>query len=241
MKVTIPKAVVVTAFNTALASTKVSANTLGKRQGKTSWYKNSSHILLPTGVKVPIPIPEYTTKITSTRKLRHYVHDMESTAIQATVAGKRVQVDIRFESGGEEIKTKCVRRRLRKWDECTLEMKRDIHLNNTFLSVSVVPVAYKGSISYADPKVRFKTDVKIASQLCQAFKGICGMIEQMIKTKMTAKLESKVRTTFNRADMKQHVANAVKNAPGVRGYLQGRKVLKVESKGNNFIVTLKDP
>jgi hypothetical protein len=239
MKITIPKAAIVTAFNTALGSMSVLLQTLGKRKG-TSWYNNISHIRLPTGAKWPIPVPEYTYNIGKFRKLKYYLDQMESATIQATAVGNRIRVDVRFESQGEEIKVKCIRRLFRKWGECSLDMERDIHLDNALLSISFVPVAYEGSISYADPKVTFKTDVKIASRLCQAFKGICGAIQKTIKTKLTSKVVSATRATFNSPKMKRQVANKVKTVPGLRSYLGGKKVLKVESKGNNFVVTVED-
>jgi hypothetical protein len=239
MKITIPKAAVVTAFNTALGSMQVLLHTLGKKQG-TSWYDNRSHIRLPTGEKWPIPIPEYTLNIGRYRRHKYYLYQMRSSTIQATVVGNRIRVDVHFESQDEEIKVKCIRRLARKWGECTLDMERDIHLNNAVLSISFVPVAYEGSISYADPKVTFRTDVRIANRLCQAFKGICGAIENMIKTKLTPRVESTARATFNSPKMKRHVANKLKTVPGLRPFLGGKKVLKVESKGNNFIVTVKD-
>ncbi len=40
--------------------------------------------------------------------------------------------------------------------------------------------------------------------------------------------------------MKRHVAKAVKSAPGLRSILADRKVLKVESRGKNFMVTAQD-
>ncbi len=239
MKVTIPKAVVVTAFNTALASMKVVLHNYGKKKG-TSWLNDRSHIRLPTGGKWPFEIPEYTHNIGKFRKLKYYLNQLESATIQATIVGNRIQVDVRFESQGEEIKAKCIRRLFRKWGECTLKMERDIHLNNTLLSISFVPVAYGGSISYASPKVTFKTDVKIANRLCQAFKGICGAIEKTINKKLSSRIVSTARAAFNHPKMKQQVANKLKSAPGLRNYLDGRKVLRVESKGNNFVVTVED-
>lgn len=239
MKITIPKAVVVTAFNSVLASTKVLLHSLGKKKG-TSWHKNISHIRLPTGAKWPIDVPEYAHNIGKLRKLKYYLNQLESATIQATAVGNRIQVDVRFESQGEEVKAKCIRRLFGKWGECSLKMERDIHLNNTLLSVSFVPVAYNGSISYASPKVTFKTDIKIANRLCKAFKGICGAIEKTIKKRLSSKIVSAARAAFNDPKLKKQVANKVKNTPGLRSYLDGRKVLKVESKGNNFVVTVED-
>jgi hypothetical protein len=149
-------------------------------------------------------------------------------------------VDIRFESRGEEIKVKCIRRVLGKWRECSLHMERAIHLNNALLSISFVPVAYKGSITCVDPKVTFKTDLEIDSQLCQAFDGLCGAIEKTLETKLTPKVVSATLAAFNDRRLKKHVANAMMKVPGLRDHLDGRKVLEVESKGSRFVLTVED-
>lgn len=243
MKITIPKAAVVTAFNAALSGFQVRLQTFGPKDG-TSWYQNQSRILLPNGTSVPIRIDEYTFKVTRFRKLRYYVDKMSSSTIQATVDGERIRIDVHFESHGEEIKAKCIRRRFGKWGECTLDMERDVHLNDTILSISLVPVAYKGSIAYSDPRATLRTDVEIANRLCNTFAGICGWIEGKIKKELASEVEKSVLEKLNDDEdedsMKKLVANKVKNAPGLRTYLEDRKVLEVESQGNNFVVTVGD-
>ena len=243
VNISVPKAVVATAFNTALNSTKIHLHNLGPKNG-TSWHKNGSYMLLPTGSKEPLPIPEFTFNVTKWRKLKYYVNDMNTNSIQATVNGSRINADVYFDNQGEEIKAKCIRRRLSKWDECSLDMERDIHLNNAVFSISLTPVAYNGSISYADAKVDFKTDIKIANKLCQAFKGVCGWLEGKIKKEMTQTIESQADTYLNnpKKGMQQTVANMVRNAPGIRSRIDPAwKVTKVASQGNNFIVTVERP
>lgn len=108
--------------------------------------------------------------------------------------------------------------------------------------MSFVPIAYKGSISYDDPKVTFKTDVKIANKLCQAFKGICGWLENKIKKEMTQTIEDEAESRLDEKKMKQIVADRVRNAPGIRNLIDPAwKVTKVTSQGSNFIVTVERP
>ncbi len=166
VRVPIPKSVVSTAFNAALSSTKIHLDNYGSKRG-TTWHKDTSYILFPNGVKKSIPIPEYTFKVTKFRQLKYYIDDMNTSSIKSTINGSRIKTNLYFESQGEEVKAKCIRRRLKKWKECSLKMERDIHLNNSILSMSLKPVAYKGSISYANPVVDFKTDLRISSKLCQ--------------------------------------------------------------------------
>ncbi|MEM7553541.1 MAG: hypothetical protein AAF378_05490 [Cyanobacteria bacterium P01_A01_bin.84] len=237
--VPIPKAVVATGFNAAFNSMKVRVDNYGKKQG-TSWLQNSSYILLPNGVKKSFAIPEYTFNVTKTRKLKYYVDDFNTSSIKATVNGNRIQATAYFESQGEEVKAKCIRRRLKKWGECKLKMERDIHLNNSRISTSLIPVAYKGSISYASPKVDFKTDVRIPNRLCKAFKGICKHIEGRINKELTNTIESNLSSGLSSTAVRSKVASTVRNSLN-KTYLKkykGWKVVKIYSKGNNFVVRL---
>lgn len=237
----VPKAAVATAFNAVLNSTKIHLDNFGPKNG-TSWLKNQSYILLPTGSKKSFPIPDYTFEITPWRKLKYYVNDMNTNSMQVTVNGNRLNADAYFESQGEEIQARCIRRVLGDWGECTLDMERDIHLDNAVLSMSLVPIAYKGSISYSAPKVSFKTDVKIANKLCQAFKGVCGWLENKIKQEMTQTIGSEAKSRLDENGMKQMVADQVRNAPGIRNLIDPKwKVTQVTSQGSHFIVTVERP
>ncbi|KST67418.1 hypothetical protein [Mastigocoleus testarum] len=239
VKIPVPKTLVSTAFNTALGSMQVNVDNFGKKKGRSSWHQDSSYILLPNGVKKSFPIPEYKYNVTKTRQLKYYVDDMKTSSIQATVNGKRIQGTVRFESQGEEIKAKCIRRRLKKWGECSLKMERDIHLNNSILSMSLVPVAYNGSISYANPKVDFKTDLRISSKLCQTFKGLCSRIEGKIKGELTNSIEQQLTSGLNNSAVRAKVASSVKKSLGGRlKQYKNWKITKISSKGNNFILTL---
>jgi hypothetical protein len=237
VKLKIPKYVVATAFNAVFASTKVHVDSFGPKKG-TSWLEENSYVLLPNGKKVAFELGEYKYKINKFRYLKHYVNDMTTHEIQASVAGDRIEVDAYFESQGEELKGKCIRRLAGKWGECTLEMERDVELDDTILSMSFVPVAYEGSISYADPEITFKTDVHINSKLCQAFSGICGSIEGKIRKELTESIEDTAKKALKRAEVRAHVGKALRKVPILRDLIQNWKVLAVESKGQAFVVTV---
>jgi hypothetical protein len=237
----VPKAAVATAFNAALSSTKIHLDSFGSKHG-TSWHKDSSYVQLPNGAKKAFPISEYTFDITKYRKLRYYVDDVNTSSIQVAINGSQIEVTAQFESQGEEIKAKCIRRRLGKWNECSLDMERDIHLNNSILSMSLTPVAYKGSISYANPKVDFKTDLSIPNKLCQAFSGICSKIEGKIKKELTQTIEDRLTDGLNSPEVRAKVAEAVKKAPSISNHIDPKgKITKIVSQGNNFVVTVDLP
>ncbi|MEM7725272.1 MAG: hypothetical protein AAF208_02740 [Cyanobacteria bacterium P01_A01_bin.45] len=238
VEVPIPKAVVSTAFNAALNSTKVRLDNYGKKRG-TTWHKDSSGILLPNGAKKPFSIPEYKFKVTKTRQLKYYVDDMNTSSMQTTINGSRIETTLNFESQGEEVIAKCIRKRFGKWKECSLKMERDIHLNNSRLSMSFIPVAYNGSISYKNPVVDFKTDVRIANKLCRTFKGICKSIEGRVNRELTNNIENKFTTGLNSSTVRAKVANSVKNSLHSRlGRYKNWKIVSIKSRGNKYIVRL---
>lgn len=241
VNIPVPKAAVAAAFNVALSSTKIHLDNFGPKDG-TSWHKDSSYVQLPNGAEKAFPISEFTFDITKYRKLRYYVDDVNTSSIQATINGSSIEATAQFESQGEEIKAKCIRRRLGKWNECSLDMERDIHLNNSVLSMSLTPVAYNGSISYANPKVDFKTDLHIPNKLCQAFSGICSKIEGRIKGELTKTIEDRLTNGLNDQKVRDKVAEAVKKAPSISKYIGPKaKITKITSQGNNFVVTVELP
>lgn len=235
VNIPVPKAALVTAFNSAFSSTKVRL------------HKAESYILLPNGQKRSIDTedPVYVFDFPGIeRRLEYSLNDMNSQSIQATINGARINVDLYFENQGEEVKAKCFRKLFGRWGECSLDMERDVHLDNAILSLALSPAPYKGSIAFDDLSVTFKTDVKIANKTCNTVlppvKQICEAIEDKIKSKMTPKVEQRVTTSFN--DEKQTIADKVRNAPGIRSLIDPSwKVTKISSQGSNFIITVERP
>jgi hypothetical protein len=238
----VPKAVVSTAFNAALASMKIKLDNYGAKQG-TSWLDQQSYIVMPGGGTKKFPLPESEYEIGSKyRKLKHYIDDMTTTSLNAIVIGDRIVLTVQFESQGEEIKGKCVRKLFGNWDECSLDIERDIHLDNSRIEMSFVPVPHKGSISIGSPQASFKTDIKIASKLCQAFSGICGKIENRIKGEVTTAIETAALNQLKSASVRDAVATGVRNATSLKSLIDPTWTVKsVKSQGTDFVVTVERP
>lgn len=242
----VPKAALVSAFNTALNGTRVHVHNYGPRNNW-SWHQDQSYVLSPTGERKSFPVPEYAYKVTKAgRTLKYYVRDFDSSNISAFADGSKIGLTLQFESRGQEIAARCIRRAgpawNRHWTECSLNIERDIHLNNARLDMAVMPVARNGSISYGSPTVRFRADIKIANKLCNTFKGICGWIEGKIRSKMYPAIESAMLSTLNNNNLKNAVANKIKSAAGMIKYIDPAwKVTKVRSQGGNFLITVERP
>jgi hypothetical protein len=237
----IPKVVVSTAFNAALASMKIKVDNYGAKHG-TSWLDQQSYIVMPGGGTKSFSLPESEFDIGSYRKLKHYIEDLTTSSLSAVVMGDRIVLSVAFESQGEEIKGKCVRRLLGKWGECSLDMERDIHLDNSRIEMSFVPVPHKGSISIGSPQASFKTDIKIANKLCQAFSGICGKIENRIKGEVTKAIETATLNQLKSGGVRDAVATGVRNAAPLKSLIDPKWTVKsVKSQGSNFVVTVERP
>jgi hypothetical protein len=241
VNINVPKTAVAAAMNAAFSTMKVRLHNFGPKQG-VSWLANDSYILLPGGSKMVFDIPEHSYKIAHNRYIKHYVNDKSTNGISVAVNSDHLVVTASFESHGEEIKGKCVRKLAGKWGECTLKMERDIHLDNSRLTVAFMPVAHKGSISIGAPSVDFKTDLKIASKLCQAFSGICGRIENTIRNKLTNQIKATTSAHLKSSLVRDAIANAVRNSTGIKKLIDPKwKVTKVASQGANYVVTVERP
>ncbi|MEL6164102.1 MAG: hypothetical protein AAFR37_10185 [Cyanobacteria bacterium J06628_3] len=237
-EVSVPKGVVRKAFNSALSSTRVRLDNYGKKGGTTG-HKNSSYILYPNGNKKSVSIPDYRFNVNSRRQLRYYVDAMNTSSVRTNANGKGFKTILNFESQGEEIKTKCIRKRFRKWKPCLLKMEKDAHLNNSKLSMSFIPVAYKGSISYKNPVVNFQTNIITNKNLCTKIKGFCKHIRGRVKNEFTRKVETSFKSGLNNPQVKAKVAKSVKNS--LRNHLGKRnnwRIVSIRSQGNNFILKL---
>lgn len=240
VNIPVPKAAVVSAFNTALGGVKLHIDNYGSKQG-TSWLKQGSYVILPDGSKKKFNIPEQKTKVTKKRSWKHYINDFDSKEMNVVANGSKLEMTAHFESQGEEIKGKCIKTKISgKKVECKLNMERDIHLNNSSIKVSLKPVAYNGSISFSNASAKFKTDLKIPNKICNVFSGLCGKIENFIKSKITSAIQNTVKNALNKSSVKKAVAKKVS------GLLKGKidpkwKVIKVSSKGSNYIVKVQRP
>jgi hypothetical protein len=242
----VPKPALVSAFNSAVKGTRVHVHNYGPRNNW-SWHKDQSYVQTPSGDRTSFSVPEYAYQVTKTgRTLKYYVKDFNATNITAFTSGAKIGIRLAFESAGQEIQAHCIRRAgpawNRHWKECSLDIERDIHLNNAQLSMAVTPVARNGSISFDNPSVSFSADIKIANRLCRTFKGICGWIEGKIRSKMYPAIEQAMLATLNKKKLKDEVANRIRNAASMVKYIDPSwQVTNIRSQGGNYIVTVQRP
>jgi|GEM_PF-2436592 len=241
VKINVPKAMVVGAFNTALNMMEVKVDNYGPKSG-TSWLKQQSYVRMPDGSKKSFSIPERTTDLTKRRRWRHYVDDL-NTSSMSVVADEGIDLIFKFdfESQGEEVKGKCLRKKLNgSWTECSLDMERDFHINNTLLRVQVTLTPHLGTISYKNPKATFKADVSIPNRLCQIFGGLCSKIGNLIFNGIRDGVENAIESALNSSAIRNAVANAVKSK--IPGFIDPKwQVTKIESSGSNYRVTVERP
>ena len=241
VKINVPKAAVITAFNTALNGMAVKIDNYGPKQG-TSWLKQESFVRMPDGSKKSFSIPEHTTNLTSIRKWRHYVDDFNTNQM-SVVGGGGVNLILKlgFESQGEEVKGKCLRKKLNgSWTECTLNMERDFHINNALLDIQVTLTPYAGTISYKNAQATFKADIHIPNKLCQLFGSLCSKIENLIYQGIKKAVEASIESVLNGNSMRNAVADAVKSKIG--GLIDPAwQITNVESSGSNYRLTIQRP
>jgi len=250
--VELPKSVITTTLNQVLASTKIVVDNYGSKKG-TSWHSDQSYILLPNGKTIKFKIPEYKTDITKKRKWRHYINDLASQQINIYAKNNAFVLEIIFESQGEEIKGKCLKKKItKKWAECTLKMERDIQLNNARLEIPFKITARKGGISMTKVGATFKADMKIPNKLCQMVKKICNAITGYIYKNLKSTIESQVKKALSNPAFLDYQASMTKKAlnnqltSNLAKLFAGIKpkslsITQVKSKGSNYAITVNFP
>ena len=241
VKIDVPKAMVIAAFNTGLSGMGVKIDNYGPKHG-TSWLKQESFVRMPDGSKKAFSIPEHTTNLTSIRKWRHYVDDFNSNQLSAAAGdGVNLIFTINFESQGEEVKGKCLRKKINgSWTECSLDMERDFHINNASVEVQVTLTPLSGAISYKNPQATFKADVSIPNKLCQLFGQLCKKIENLIYQGIQKAVQDALEAALNNNTIKNAVANAVKSK--IQGVIDPAwQITNIESNGSNYRITVQRP
>lgn len=120
-----------------------------------------------------------------------------------------------------------------------LDMERDVHLDDTSIEISFVPVAHRGSISLSNPRVSFETELRIDNRRCPTSQGICARIESQIRSVVARQIESAVREAFSSPRMRDSVANGVRDATAFQAYVvPAWRVTRVTSRGDQLIVTV---
>lgn len=255
VQITIPKAAVAAAFNTALQGTQIRLDNyrgkdpIKKKSGNkanVSWLSQESYIRLPNGKTFKFNIPEQERQVGSLKRyLRHYVSDFNSQSIQVGAHGTGLDLTIHFESQGREIKGKCIvwRPGQQKWTTCKNKLDRDMQLDNAWAKLHLVPVAYKGGITYkklSTNSVDFKGDLKVLSKLCSLANQQCQTIGNAIYNQLRGKVRQQMAAGLNREQVRARVAALVKAR--LSQYVDAQwTITKVASQGSNFIVTVTRP
>ncbi len=236
----VPKSLITDTVNVALSGVKIKVDNYGSKKG-TSWLSQQSYVQFPTGQKQSFDIPESKFNIVGKRHLKHYVNELNSSAIKVSAPGDKLTLTLNFESEGEEVKGKCVRKKLTGgYKECSLKMERDIHVNKSKVEISVKPVVYKDSLSFASPDAKFTANVSIPNKLCKLAKGICGKIENKIYGELKSKLESNIEQQLGKQKLKNMIANKVRSAlsPFIKS---DWKIKNVSASGSKFLIKVERP
>ncbi len=250
--ITISKAAVAAAFNTALQGTQIRLDNYGGKNPKkkkstnkheVSWLFQESYVRLPGGQTYKFDIPEQSTKVGKlSRYLRHYVSDMNSQSIQVGAHGAALDLTLHFESQGREIKGKCIKKIGKNWSPCKNKLDRDMQLDNAWVKVHLVPVAYKGGVSFKPvgaQSVDFKADLKVLTKLCSIANNLCKNIGNAIYNKIRSTVRQQIAQRLSSNSLRTAVATQVKSK--LSQIAPNWEVTKVASQGKNFLVTVTYP
>jgi hypothetical protein len=248
VSIPVPKVLVIGALNTLFASTQVRLDSYGERHvsGRyLSWLEKNGSTVTIAGMTRALPLEEIDRKTTKTRRLRAYVNDIRATALMASQDGMRIRLSALFESGGDEIKIKCLRYRVLKkdWkDECVIPSLagKGMQIDNALLEARLTPIAHKGSISFTPHDVDFSATIQ-AGGLCGLLDGLCTRITDY-KNKTRRALEDNVHALLGRDDLRDLVGQRVRTALEQAGILEPDwKVTAISDAGASYSITVERP
>jgi len=207
---TIQKSAIENTLDQVLVNTTIHIDNLGARNGG-SFLQQGSYVSLRVRQNTEIvrrfDVPEesFTINRIGGRYLRFYVSDLNSSAIQASLAatrGSSIVFQVNFESQGSEVQGRCVTRRgivRRRWEECRLDLNRNAQINNASLRVWAPLIVRNGRLTYGDPKANFQADVSLDNRLCRLAKQSCKAISDKVKLGIARDLVVKVKDAMNAA------------------------------------------
>jgi hypothetical protein len=250
VSIPVPKVVVVGALNTVLAGMQVHLDGYGSKHkdGRyLSWLERDASTVSIAGVGTTrfSAHEEIDKKTTKTRRLRAYVSSIDTTAIAASIDGSAIRLAAMFESGGDEVKIKCLRYRVLKkdWkDECVIPSLagKSLQIDDALLQARLRPVAHDGSISFEPDDVDFDATIK-AGGLCGALDGLCTRITDY-KDKLRNQVEEITFDLLDDGDLRDLVAARVRDALEAAGILQPDwKVVAVQDAGSSWSITVERP
>jgi hypothetical protein len=248
VNVPVPQSAVIGALNTAFASMDVRLDAYGKKHTSgryLHWLDEQSRVTIPGVGSKKFDLGFIDKKTTATRRLRAYVNDIDAKAVAASMNGGNVRLSALFESGGYEVKIKCLRYRLLKkdWkDECVIPSLagKGLDVDNALLEAELKPIAHEGSISLDVKSTDLSANVQ-AHGLCGALDGLCDRITNYKKT-IRNEVEDRVFKLLDRNDLRDMVATRVRQALEAAGILKPDwKITAVTTNGTNFNVTIQRP
>lgn len=158
----------------------------------------------------------------------YYISDVNLRNISVGTSRQFIRISLHFESNGTELKGICRGSQV----ECFAGRDGtipDIQIGNIRVDVLLEPWAADGSVSYRRAIVRFHGNSQAG--------GICRVTHRMgadicralydYKAKIAQATESAVRSLLNRADLRRHLATAM------------RPVLRAEGVGNVFFTQIR--
>jgi len=182
--VVIPREALRQAFADAFGQAALKLDNFGPKQGN-SWLEQQSHLRIGTQT-VPLSLPylQFQLKIgTALRKWFFYLDEIHADSMSVDWKdNQRLRLRIRLEKEGEEIKGRCITRKVNgDWRECTGIVERDGHIRRPGglprFDLHFRPVAYDGGLA-PEPGMEttlLKGAVFFSNAFCN-FSGLCGAI-----------------------------------------------------------------
>jgi hypothetical protein len=244
----IPQAAVIGALNTVFAGMSVHLDAYGSKHTSgryLSWLDEQSYVRLAGVGQYDFSLGEIDRKTTKTRRLRAYVNDIDMTAAAASMSGGNIRLAAMFESGGYEVKIKCLRYRVlkRDWkDECVIPSiaGKGLDIDNALLTATLKPIAHKGSISFSAVSTDFSANIQ-AHGLCNVLDGLCDRITNY-KAEIRNNVEKLTYDMLARADLRDMVGQQVRTTLESAGLLKPDwNITAVAANGSNFDITVERP
>ena len=182
--VPIPRETLRQAFADAFGQADLKLDNFGPKQGN-SWLQQQSHLRIGTET-VPLSLPHLQFELnvgTALRKWFFYLDEIHADSMSVDWKdNQRLRLRIRLEKEGEEIKGRCIRRKIDgDWKECAGIVDRDGHIRRAGglprFDLHFRPVAYEGGLAPAADigAHTLKGGVFFSSQFCN-FSALCGAL-----------------------------------------------------------------
>lgn len=171
--ITVPKALVIAGANAYLSGMEICIDTWGPWNGR-DWHVENSYVLKPSGERDHLELQKSPTLVGSSRRWVTGFNEVRSNEISAKADGKRLKVNVFFESAGEEIKIGCINRLSDK--PCAVHaLKHSGQLDHAQVSVSLRPELTADQISFIDPSVNVDFDFSFDSWVLESLRELVDL------------------------------------------------------------------